>query len=31
MNKKCCYLFECIKNFGILKCIIYFKLYDEIR
>lgn len=30
MNKKCCYLFECIKKFGTLKCIIYFKLQNEI-
>ena len=31
MNKKCCYLFECIKNFGTLKCIIYFRSHDEIN
>ena len=30
INKKCCYLFECIKKFGTLKCIIYFRSRKEI-
>lgn len=29
--KKCCYLYECIKNFGTLKCIIYFQSHEEIK
>ena len=28
--KKCCYLFEAIKNFGKIKCIAYFRNCDEI-
>lgn len=30
MNKKCCYLFECVKKFGTLKCIVYIRLHNEI-
>lgn len=31
MNKKCCYLFECIKKLGTLKCILYFRSHEEIN
>ena len=30
LSKKCCYLFECIKRFGTLKCIIYFQSHKDI-
>lgn len=29
--KKCCYLFECMKRFGTLKCIVYFQSHEEIE
>ncbi len=30
LSQKCCYLYECIKQFGTLKCIIYFRSHLEI-
>jgi len=29
--QKCCYLFECIKRYGTMKCILYFRDTNEIR
>lgn len=31
LSQKCCYLYECIKQFGKLKCIIYFQSHKEIQ
>ncbi len=31
LSQKCCYLFECIKKFGMLKSIIYFRSHEEIE
>jgi len=30
LSQKCCFLFECIKKLGKMKCIIYFQNYKEI-
>ena len=29
LSKKCCYLYECIKRYGTLKCIIYFQSHKK--
>ena len=31
MMQKCCYLYECIKKLGTLKCIIYFQSHEDIN
>ncbi len=31
LSKKCCYLYECIKRYGTLKCIIYFQSHKKIK
>jgi len=31
LSKKCCYLYECIKRYGTLKCIIYFQSHNHIK
>jgi len=31
LSKKCCYLYECIKRYGTLKCIIYFQSHKHIE
>ena len=31
LSKKCCYLYECIKRYGTLKCIIYFQTHKHIK
>ena len=31
LSQKCCYLYECIKQFGTLKCIIYFQSHEHIE
>ncbi len=31
LSKKCCYLYECIKRFGTMKCIIYFHSHNHIK
>ena len=31
LSQKCCYLYECMKKLGTLKCIIYFRSHEEIK
>ena len=31
LSQKCCYLYECIKQFGTLKCIIYCQSHEQIE